>query len=517
MKRAAALALLLAIACSREPAPVDSPAISPEWVTLYDSARAANGYTLTLHQARTPVLLDLNGRLVHSWPQARLKSRVRFLPDGSILGIGLGRQVVEYDWKGKKTWQFPTPDAIPHHDVIRLANGNTLVLVLREGEGTDTLLEVDRAGKVVWTWRAAERLGPLLPEKPANPRDVTHFNSLQELPQNPWAAAGDARFRPGNLLVSARNLNTVFVIDRASGEVVWHYAADLDRQHEALLLPSGRIQIFNNRSRSFAGDRQSEILEIDPRDGRVLWRFKQPGFFTPTAGTQQPLANGNLLLTSTRGGRVFEITRSGETVWQWVPPYEPVRAVRLAPDASPQLARLSPPKDVAVALAPDARHVDRDAYRFARQGSRRKVRLDGVPRVVLAEKTDCRELLLPVGARMQVGYGVDRGKRTAPVGFTVWIGKTELLRDRIGREGHSWRERTIPLDRFALQSVRLCLEIEGGGSGRDRSAYWAQPILATPRDRIREEASDDDAAPGDLTPEELEVRRKHLKSLGYVG
>jgi hypothetical protein len=29
---------------------------------------------------------------------------------------------------------------------------------------------------------------------------------------------------------------------------------------------------------------------------------------------------------------------------------------------------------------------------------------------------------------------------------------------------------------------------------------------------------DDDGAPtGDLTPEELEVRRKHLKALGYAG
>lgn len=118
------------------PAPGAAGAPSPGWVEVYDPARAWNGYTLTLHATRVPVLLDMNGRVVHSWPEARLKSRVRLLPDGSILGLGLGRQVVEYDWEGRRRWEFRTPGAIPHHDAIRLRNGDTLVLVLEEGRGT---------------------------------------------------------------------------------------------------------------------------------------------------------------------------------------------------------------------------------------------------------------------------------------------------------------------------------------------------------------------------------------------
>ena len=213
----------------------ESPGPAAEWITVYNPQLAWNGYTLTLHDERVPVLLDMNGRPVHRWPGARVKSRVRLLPDGSILGLGLGRQIVEYDWEGRQTWSFPTPGAIPHHDVLRLANGHTLVLILREGEGTDTLLEVDRAGQVTWTWRAAEHQHDLLSERPAHAEDVTHINSLQELPENPWYRAGDRRFRPGNLLVSARNLNTIFLIERPSGRVVWTFTEDLDRQHEALM------------------------------------------------------------------------------------------------------------------------------------------------------------------------------------------------------------------------------------------------------------------------------------------
>src|SRR5687768_8136270 len=83
-------ALLLATACRRREAPAveaatpaprlaprsaASPPPSPDWVKVYDPALASNGYTLTLHDARTPVLLDMNGRVVHSWPGARLRSR----------------------------------------------------------------------------------------------------------------------------------------------------------------------------------------------------------------------------------------------------------------------------------------------------------------------------------------------------------------------------------------------------------------------------------------------------------
>lgn len=519
--------------------------VAAQWVTVFDPLRAFNGYTLTLHELRIPVLLDMNGRPVHGWPEARIKSRVRLLRDGSILGIGLGRQVVEYDWEGHKTWEFRTPDAIPHHDVLRLENGNTLVLVLRQGEGGDTLLEVDRAGKVVWTWRAVEHLGARLPKKPPHPEDLTHINSLQELPQNPLYAGGDRRFKPGNLLLSARNLNAVFVIDRRSGDLVWWYDEGLDRQHEAAMSATGQpaagtIQIFNNRPGSFGDDRQSELLEIDPRHGTVLWRYRAPGFFTPTGGLQQRLANGNLLVTSTRGGRVFEITRAGDLVWEWVPPYEPVRAVRLAADACPQLARLAAAttqRERAVVPAAGYRYVDPDAYRFARRADRGFARLNGEERPVLRDPNRCADVTLPRRARIALGYGVDREQLRLPANagrkplFTLRLrpagalADRELLHDAVGLEGPAWRETTVALDAYALQTVRLCVGIDdlagtggqgGIGSGGARFAYWEQPDITTPeRGAVAGEETLDPAL-NDLTPEEREVRLQHLRSLGYI-
>lgn len=512
-----------------KPAP-KARAIEPAWVTRYDPARAYDGYTLTLHDLRIPILLDMNGRPVHAWREARLKSRVRLLPDGSILGIGLGHQVVEYDWDGRQTWEWNVPHGFPHHDVIRLQNGNTLVLAMEERAKGDTLFEVDRHGRAVWTWRAEEHVDSLLPEKAAHPNDLTHVNSLQELPENPWFTAGDPRFRPGNLLLSARNLNTVFVVDRQSGAIVWSYKEGLDRQHEALMngpgLPEpGMIQIFNNRQRSFSSDRRSEIVEIDPRDGKASWRYRAPGFFTPTGGIQQLLPNGNALLTSTRGGRVFEITRGGEVVWEWAPPYEPVRAVRVGRDACPQLARLAGAEPKPVVPPAGYGYVDRDAYRFARKGARKGVVIDGTPRTVLAEESVCSDLVLPFGARAEIAFGVDppqwNGTEDLPV-FTMHLTpegtakRVVLLRESVGADGDTWRRRTIPLGAYALRPARLCVEIEGAASGGIRWAYWEQPSIHAAGDRSRTDEEEDEGLTGDLTPEERKVQEEHLKSLGYV-
>ena len=79
-----------------DPVPVTEPEASQteSWVTVFDPDRAWNGYTLGFYAHRIPILLDMNGRIVHEWPEARVKSRLRLLDDGSLLAIALGRGVV---------------------------------------------------------------------------------------------------------------------------------------------------------------------------------------------------------------------------------------------------------------------------------------------------------------------------------------------------------------------------------------------------------------------------------------
>jgi hypothetical protein len=97
------------------------------------------------------------------------------------------------------------------------------------------------------------------------------------------------------------------------------------RQHDPDFLPNGNILVFDNRkggpAREFG---YSQILEIDPTTRRVVWSYagsEQKPFYTDARGKQQPLPNGNILVTEAQTGRVFEVARgsgSGRIIWEWV-------------------------------------------------------------------------------------------------------------------------------------------------------------------------------------------------------
>ena len=53
-------------------------------------------------------------------------------------------------------------------------------------------------------------------EFPGDNPDWTHSNTVQVLPETP--ASRDPRFKPGNVMVSHRNLDTALVIERETGE-----------------------------------------------------------------------------------------------------------------------------------------------------------------------------------------------------------------------------------------------------------------------------------------------------------
>ena len=199
------------------------------WVRQYRPEASAGGYTLVLYRRRVPMIIDMNGRIVHVWPHVRAVGRARLNRDGSLVVIGTDNLIKEYDWEGELRWfyRLEATEDFPHHDLIRLKNGTYLVLAHDKTTATDYLQEVDRRGRVVWEWRSLEHLDSF-PEVDRERQDPLHVNSIHELPPNRLFDDGDERFRPGNILASARHINAIFIIDRRSGQVVWQYAGNLD-------------------------------------------------------------------------------------------------------------------------------------------------------------------------------------------------------------------------------------------------------------------------------------------------
>ena len=130
--------------------------------------------------------------------------------------------------------------------------------------------------------------------------------------------------------------------------------------HDAHWIPrglpgAGNVLIFNNGSKYSVMKRgYSSVDEISlPADGsnyrldegsaygpnEHVWQYAADppdSFYAYFASGAQRLPNGGTLITDAIAGRIFEVTRKGETVWEFVNPaggyHEVYRAYRYAPD-----------------------------------------------------------------------------------------------------------------------------------------------------------------------------------------
>ena len=147
------------------------------------------------------------------------------------------------------------------------------------------------------------------------PIDLLHTNSLEIIRQD-----APGLWRAGDLLISLRSLNLVLVLNPESGEVRWTWGpGEVLRQHQPTVVDGGEVMLFDNGTET----RGSRILEVDPRKDQVVWRYKgktPSDFFSIIRGGNQRLPNGNVLITDSERGRALEVTRAGETVWEYYNP-----------------------------------------------------------------------------------------------------------------------------------------------------------------------------------------------------
>lgn len=153
------------------------------WLEAYHPQASEPGYNLILYRRRYPMLIDMNGNLVHVWRGVKAVGRARLLADGSLLVISDDGAVRQLSWEGELRWEYRLEgDGFPHHDAIELANGNRLLLFHDVAQRLDYLLEVTPAGEVAWECHAAEHLQAEL-DRAGCPRRML----AGDLPQPPEA------------------------------------------------------------------------------------------------------------------------------------------------------------------------------------------------------------------------------------------------------------------------------------------------------------------------------------------
>jgi hypothetical protein len=351
-------------------------------LTFHMPSASVKGYTLvTPMGGDASYLLDMEGRIVQRWRLTGLRGAIyaQLLPNGRLLAMGTdvnttpvpppdpnvalpfekhirriggnADRLIEYDWDGKEVWRYEN-HAI-HHDFVRLANGNTVLTEFTElepafaktvkggvktkeklpGLVSDDFIEIDAKGKElrrVHLWQLLDpKNDPMCPiERPA---EWTHVNSLDVTPD-------------GDILFSCRMVSRIGLVNPA-GALTWKYGADLNHQHHATVLRNGNVQVFDNGPHRL-GQARSAVVEIDPKTSSVVWQWTanpEAQFFSAHISGAQRLAGDNVLECEGRTGRLFEITRRGEVVWEWLSPFvvaTPIgqnqawvfRALRYGPD-----------------------------------------------------------------------------------------------------------------------------------------------------------------------------------------
>ncbi len=266
--------------------------------------------------------------------------------------------------------------------------------------GDDRLIEVDATGAIVWEWLAGDHIDELgfaadarqviraaaAFNKARGSYDWLHVNSATYVGPNQWYDKGDRRFAPENVIISSREASIVAIVAR-DGSIAWRLGPDFSAsrelrairqiigQHHAHLIPkglpgAGNLLVFDNGGSSGYGFASpiapdgrgafqragSRVLEINPVTLQLVWSYTNPRFFSTNIRSAQRLPNGNTLTTAGAGGRLFEVTREGAIVGEYMVPLfsganqsnAVYRAYRLPYGWSPQLAvpaqrRVTPP------------------------------------------------------------------------------------------------------------------------------------------------------------------------------
>jgi Arylsulfotransferase (ASST) len=160
-----------------------------------------------------------------------------------------------------------------------------------------------RTGLVRWEWHSLDHIGAAESEvqapSGASPWDYFHLNSIDPRPN-------------GDLLISARSTWAGYLLDGASGRVLWRLGGNessfkmgpgtkMAWQHDGRVLPDGELTFFDDGSNPPIHSQSRGLrirLDLKKRQARLVKAYVHPDppLLAASQGNMQTLANGNVLL-----------------------------------------------------------------------------------------------------------------------------------------------------------------------------------------------------------------------------
>lgn len=303
--------------------------VSSNPLLIVSTNKALNNVKREVH------LIDNSGKILKKWEIDFVPLNAKLSTTGNLYVSGYREEKKRItqgitplfkilDKRSKTIWEYKNETL--HHDFEILPNGNIAFLsyyselppkgvnnkTLFEGKiWPDQIIEVSpKNNKIVWRWKTLDHF-KIKDLKPFSHRgDLFHTNSIDYI---------ESFYKTGKpaLIVSARTISTVFILDKESGKILWKSPPKLFRhQHDASFIGGSRILVFNNN------DMISSVKEIDIETNDVLWEynggdhmFEKVQFYSSVISGAQRLSNGNTLITLGTRGFILEVTPEKNVVW----------------------------------------------------------------------------------------------------------------------------------------------------------------------------------------------------------
>jgi hypothetical protein len=299
-------------------------------------------FTDGLHGA---ILLDPEGRVMHRWT---LTERTEYPgqqagghlyphgiladPDGALTYLfDFGGTVNKIDWCGRTLWSVADGRDYNHvlergdDGLIWTIDGQIKSFLALDPDTGAVSREIDfadvlkaNADRGLFTARFDH-----FETGPRALADPFHANDVEPLTAD--LAPAFPMFNAGDLLVSLRALNLIFVMDAETLKVKWYSQGEMQLQHDPDFEPDGTITALDNHW--FRPP--SRLLSFDPTDPvpRVALDGADHDFFTPNRGKHQ-WVDGARLVTSSKQGRVFEVGPDGRIIFEFVNTYDDAEGLR---------------------------------------------------------------------------------------------------------------------------------------------------------------------------------------------
>jgi len=157
--------------------------------------------------------------------------------------------------------------------------------------------------------------------------DLIHINQISVASQD------SKHWMQGDLLVSARNLNTIFLYRPSTNRIIWYKTGPWMNQHSALFIDDHRISVFDN---NVVSGLAKEYAFVNPGETNrvLLYDFDSDQISQPFAallakarpitlseGRAQLLPDGGLFVEETDNGRILRFTRD-RLMWSRVNDYD---------------------------------------------------------------------------------------------------------------------------------------------------------------------------------------------------